>query len=119
MPNNPQQPLLPVYPVHVNLCQKFIDENIGNISQTNGSNMADWVIAKYFDPEAERQRLAIHDYQQTEIRQMWCMDNTKLVHSLNLPLKSYNDLFTAFNHLLANSLEDILTIMQLLFLVIG
>ena len=28
--------------------------------------MPDWVLAKYFDPEAERQRVLIHDYQQTE-----------------------------------------------------
>ena len=70
--------------------------------------MPDWVVAKYFDPKAERQRLAVHDYQQTEIREMRCMDNTKLVDSLNLPLKSYNDLLTAFNHMLANGLEDYL-----------
>ena len=66
------------------------------------------MVAKYFDPEAERQRLAVHDYQQTEIREMRCMDNTKLVDSLNLPLKSYNNLLTAFNHMLANGLEDYL-----------
>lgn len=67
MPNNPHQPLLPVNPVDEKLCKKLIDENIGNISHTYASNMPDWVVAKYFDPEAERQRLAIHDYQQTEI----------------------------------------------------
>ena len=94
VPNNPQQPLLPVNPVDDNLCQKFVDENIGNISQTYASNMPDWVIAKYFDPEAERQRLAIHDFQQTEIRQMRYTDNTKHVDSLNISLKSYNDLAT-------------------------
>ena len=70
--------------------------------------MPDWVVAKYFDPKAERQRLAIHDYQQTEIREMRCMDKTKLVDSLYLPLKSYNDVLTAFNHMLANGLEDYL-----------
>lgn len=34
------------------------------------------------------------------------MDNIKLVESLKLPLKSYNDLLTAFKHMLANGLED-------------
>ena len=29
----------------------------------------------YFDPEVERQRLLIHDYQQTEIQSMRNMDN--------------------------------------------
>ena len=70
--------------------------------------MPDWVVAKYFDPEAERHRLVIHDYQLTEIREMRCMDNTKLVDSLNLPLKSYQDLLTAFEHMLSNGLEDYL-----------
>ena len=108
VPNNPHQPLLPVNPVDKKLCKKLIDENIGNISQTYASNMPDWVVAKYFDPEAERQPLAIHDYQQTDIREMQRMDNIKLVDSLNLPLKSYNDVLTAFNHMLANGLEDYL-----------
>ena len=36
------------------------------------------------------------------------MDNTKLVDSLKLPLKSYNDLRIAFNHMLTNDLEDYL-----------
>ena len=31
-------------------------------------NMPDWVVAKYFDPASERQRLVIHGYQQTEIQ---------------------------------------------------
>ena len=70
--------------------------------------MPDWVVGIYFDPEAEKQRVAIHDYQQTEIREMRCMDNTKLVDSLKLPIKSCNDLLIAFNHMLANGLEDYL-----------
>ena len=36
------------------------------------------------------------------------MENTKLVDSLKLPLKSYNDLLIAFNHMLTNDLEDYL-----------
>jgi hypothetical protein len=109
MHNNPLQPLLPVNPVEDSLLKMFIDENMSKLSKTYASNMPDWVVAKYFDPETERQRLAIHDYQQTEIRQMRCMDNTKLVDSLKLPLKSYNDLLIAFNHMLSSGLEDYLT----------
>ena len=52
------------------------------------------------------QRVAIHDYQQTELREMRCMDNTKLVDSLDLPLKSCNDVLTALQHMLANGFED-------------
>ena len=109
VPNDPLQPLLPVNPVEDTLVKIFIDENMSNFSKTYASNMPDWVVAKYFDPEAERHRLAIHDYQQTEIRQMRCMDNIKLVDSLKLPLKSYNDLLTAFNHMLSSGLEEYIT----------
>ena len=108
MHNDPLQHLLPVNPVEDSLLKAFIDENISNISKTYAHNMPGWVVAKYFDPEAERQRLAIHDYQQTEIRQIRCMDNTKLLDSRKLPLKSYNDL-SAFNHMLSGGLESYLT----------
>ena len=39
---------------------------------------------------------------------MRCMDNTKLVDSLQLPLKSCTDVVTAFKHMLVNGLEDYL-----------
>ncbi len=67
--------------------------------------MPDWVLAKYFDPEAERQRLLIHDYQQTENQQMQSMDNTKLVDSIELPLKSCEDVLTTINKMLTSSLQ--------------
>ena len=47
--------------------------------QSYAKNMPDWVLAKYFDPEAERHRRLIHNYQQTEISKMRSMENTKLV----------------------------------------
>ena len=58
------------------------------MSKTYAENMPSWALSKYFGPEAERQRLLIHDYQQTENQQITCMDNTKLVDSIELPLKS-------------------------------
>ena len=107
-PNNSLHSLLPVNPVEENLLLKLLDEYIGNFCQTCASNMPDWVVAKYFDPETERHRLVIHDYQQTEIKEMRCMYSTKLVDSLNLPVKSYKDLLTAFEHVLPNGLKDYL-----------
>ena len=53
----------------------------------------------------ERHRLLLHDYQQTEITKMRCMENTKLVDSIHLPLKSCNNLLTAFQYMLSNGLE--------------
>ena len=54
------------------------------ISKTYADNMPNWVVAKYFSPECERQRLVVHDYQQTELQEMRCMDNTKLVDSIEM-----------------------------------
>ncbi len=95
--NQDTPPLLPADPVNITSLAKLINQHMGKLSQTYATNMPDWVLAKYFDPEAERQRLVLHDYQQTEIREMRCMDNTKLVDSLDLSLKSYTNLLTAFS----------------------
>jgi hypothetical protein len=35
---------------------------MSTISQIYASKMPDWAVAKYFDPEAEKQRVGIHDY---------------------------------------------------------
>ena len=61
-------------------------EILQSSAQGIAKNIPDWVLAKYFDPEAERQRPLIHDYQQTENQQMRCMDNTKLIDSIELYL---------------------------------
>ena len=47
----------------------------------------------------------VHDYQQTELEQMRCMDNTKLVDSIELPLKSCENVITALNKMLSSGLE--------------
>ena len=67
--------------------------------------MPSWASAKYFDQEAERQRLLIHDYQQTENQHIRCMDNSKLVDSIELPLKSIENALTAINKMLTSGLE--------------
>ena len=108
IPNDFLQPLLPANPVEESLMKKIIVEHMSTCSQTYASTMPDWAVAQYFDPEVEKQRVAIHDYQQTELREMRCMDNTKLVDSLQLHLKSCTDVVTAFKHMLVNGLEDYL-----------
>ena len=108
VPNDFLQLLLPANPEEESLMKKIIVEHMSTCSQTYASTMPDWAVAQYFDPEAEKQRVAIHDYQQTELREMRCMDNTKLVDSLQLPLKSCADVVTAFKHMLVNGLEDCL-----------
>ncbi len=83
-----------------------MSSNMDSLSKTYAETMPDWVVAKYFDLEEERQRLLVHDYQQAENQQMRCMDNTKLVDSLELPLKSYDNVLTAVRKILSSGLSD-------------
>ena len=92
-------------PVEIANVKSFVSSNLSIISKPYVENMPDWVLAKYFDPEAERQRLLVHDYQQTEIQQMRAMDNTKLVDSIQLDLKSCENVLTALNKMLSSGLN--------------
>ena len=87
--------LLPNVPVEIDSMKVLISNSMDKVTKTFAESVRDWVIAKYFDPEYEHQRLVVHDYQQTELEQMRCMDNTKLVHSIELPLKSCENVVTA------------------------
>ena len=98
-------PLLPTTPVQNDFLFNLVDANMAYLTQSYAATMPDWVVSKYFDQEAERHRLLLHDYQQTEIQEMKSMDNTKLIDSLHISLKSYEDLLTAFKHMLSNGLE--------------
>ena len=85
--------------------KQFVSKSSHIISKSFAENMPDWVVAKYFDPECERQRLLVHDYQQTEIKSMRCMDNTKLVDSLALELKSFENVLEEVTKILSSGLE--------------
>ena len=54
------------------------------LAKTFAEGMPDRAVAKYFDPEYERQRQLVHDYQQTELEQMRRVDNTKLAESIDM-----------------------------------
>ena len=103
--SNHELNLLPKYPVEISSVERMIACCMSKLSKTYAENMPDWVVAKYFDPEAERHRLLIHDYQQTEFKQIRSMKNTKLVDSLELPLKSLDDVLTAVNKVLSSGLD--------------
>jgi hypothetical protein len=100
--------LPPKCPVEIPDVKQFLTCKICQLSKKDAENLPDWVVAKSFDPEAERQRLLVHDYQQTENQQMRCMDNTKLVDSVELPLKSLDDVLTAVKKILSIGLETFL-----------
>ncbi|XP_065067660.1 uncharacterized protein LOC135693193 [Rhopilema esculentum] len=92
-------------PADINILHQMINQNMSTLSKSYAQEMPDWVLAKYFDQTSERQRLLVHDYQQTEIRKMRSMENTKLVDSIEINLKSFEDLVTALNHMLENGLS--------------
>ena len=73
------------------------------------------VTNQYFDEVAERQRLLVHDYQQTEIRKLSSMKITKLLDSHEIPLKSFADVATALMHTLDNGLSTALAKFFVLF----
>lgn len=97
--------VLPNSPVNIQEVKVLVLSSISSLSKTYAENMPDWVLAKYFDPEAERQRLLLHDYQQTEIQSMRSMDNTKLVDSIELDLKSCENVLTAITKILSSGLD--------------
>ena len=92
-------------PVEIENVKSFVSSNLFILSKSCAKNMPDWVLAKYFDPEAETQRLLVHDYQQTKIQQMRSMDNTKLVDSIQLDLKSCDHIPTTINKMLSSGLN--------------
>jgi hypothetical protein len=111
--------LQPKSPVEFPSMKFFITNNMHNVSKTYAESMPDWVVAKYFNPESERQRLLVHDYQQTEVKEMRRMDNTKLVDSIELPLKSCENVLTAINKMLSGGLQQYLDHFITPLLVIG
>ena len=92
-------------PANITILQQLISGKMPSLSISFAQEMPDRVTAKFFDQEAERQRLLVHDYQQTEMRKLRSMANTKLVDCLEIPLKSFQDLVTAINHMLENGLS--------------
>lgn len=100
-----QSTLLSQQPVEPHIIRKVLEESMPLLSKTYAQSMPDWVVAKYFDQEAQRHRLAVHDYQQTEIESMRKMDHCKLVDCIEFSLKSSLDILSAFEHMLSNGLS--------------
>ena len=101
-------PNFPVKIFEVENVESFVFSNLSNLSNLSkpyAENMPYWVLAKYSDPAAKRQRLLVHYYQQTEIQQMRSMDNTKLVDNIQLDLILCEDVLTAINKMLPNGLN--------------
>lgn len=92
-------------PANVDVLQPLLTKSSNKLSQTYVEIMPDWLQAKYFDPESQRNRLLAHDYQQHQILGMRSMENCKLVDCVELPLKSYENFRSALQVLLDNGLS--------------
>ena len=93
------------HPADALLLKEMVTECMPKLSKSYAEAMSDWVTAKYFDPAAELQRLLVHDYKQTELKNMRSMDDTKLIDCLEMPLKSFEDLLAAVHYMLENGLS--------------
>ena len=102
--NPPNDPV----PANIALLKSLLSNKMKQLSKTYVSDMPDWLDSEFFDPESQRHRLLVHDYQQQEMRELRSMAGCKLVDCVELPLKSYNDFLTAMRVLLENGLSDYL-----------
>ena len=91
-------------PANIDVLQPLLANSSNILSQTYVEIIPDWLQAKYFDPESQRNCLLAHDYQQHQIRGMRSMENCKLVDCVELPLKSYENFRSALQVLLDNGL---------------
>ena len=99
-------PVNDIKPANFENLKSVLDNNIDFLSKSYVGVMPDWMKAEFFDPESDRYRLFIHDYQ--KMTQLRSMDNCKLVGSIEMPLKSYENFRTALAILLENGLSSYL-----------
>ena len=78
-----------------------------SLSTTFASSMPDWIRTALFDPETERSRIEIHDYQehQTGERAMRKKDGCKLIDELEITLKGFHNFRQAVCHAIDNRLD--------------
>ena len=92
-------------PANNELLQNFLERSMDKISKSYVDVMPDWLPAEFYDPESQRSRLLAHDYQKDDILTMRSMENCKLVDSVELPLKSFENFRAAIEILLQNGLS--------------
>ena len=95
-------------PANIELLGPLLSNKMKQLSKTYVNDMPDWLETKFFDPESQRHRLLVHNYQQQEIREIRSMAGCKLVDCIELPLKSYSDFATAMTVILENGLSEYL-----------
>lgn len=86
--------------------------NLLKLSSTFAASMPFWIRAAFFDPEMERKRLEVHDYQQDQssARAMRKMKDCRLIDELELPLKSFENFLQAASHAVKCGLDHYLSL---------
>ena len=107
IPHN-QDPINDPIPANTDALKDLLSSKMKVLSKTYVNEMPDWLQTLFFDPESQRHRLLVHDYQQQEIRQLRSMDNCKLVDCIEMPLKSHSNFAAAFQIFLDNGLSTYL-----------
>ena len=91
------------------LLEYFVKDHLSSLMKTYAQVMPNWIRAKFFDPKCERKRLMAHNYQEQEqIRVMRSMVDYQLIDCIELPLKSFDNFYTAIQHALQLGLSEYL-----------
>ena len=79
---------------------EFLDKSLPSLSATFASLMPHWVRSSFFDPEAERTRVDFHNYQaqQIDVTAMRKMNGCRLLDSIEIPLKGFENFLKAACH---------------------
>ena len=89
------------------LLEYFVKDHLSSLMKTYAQVMPNWIRAKFFDPKCERKRLMAHNYQEQEqIRVMRSMVDCQLIDCIELPLKSFDNFYTAIQHALQLGLSE-------------
>ena len=74
--------------ISIEILENHLKENLPNLLSSFATIMPYWVKSSFFNPEIERSRLEIHDYQQdqTSTKSLRKMENCKLVDEVEQKL---------------------------------
>ena len=96
--------------IDVSILKEFAANRMSSIADTYASVMPPWIRAAFFDPETERHRVSIHDYQeQQSVRSMRKMVNCRLIDELEIRLKSFESFLEAAKYAVNHCLQKYLS----------
>ncbi|XP_065071280.1 uncharacterized protein LOC135695966 [Rhopilema esculentum] len=96
--------------ISIEILENHLKENLPNLLSSFATIMPYWVKSSFFNPEIERSRLEIHDYQQdqTSTKSLRKMENCKLVDEVEQKLRSFDDFLKTSAHALKLGLQKYL-----------